>query len=432
MAQKSNETGLELSRRRADLAPADGVAAERMEIATTRAAQEVQAAMVVAKKTPRDVFAAEKRILDACKRPALAQQAIYAYPRGGATVEGPSIRLAEVLVQNWGNIDTGIIELEQREGESTMMAYCWDLETNTRQTKVFSVKHERHTRLGVTKLVDPRDIYEMTANQGARRQRACILGIIPGDIVEAAVDACNKTMQGANTEPMSIRIKKMVLAFEPLSVTKEMIERRLGHRIDTLNETEYVGLRKIYKAIMDNMQTVDAFFGNDVPARGAVDVSEVIGRATETPNERGGTSETAPQPKAKAEEQPPDPNADKGPAPADAKKPDFAKTLDQRRAKYAEFINGFRLQAAFAARFPFELLRARHDELNEVKIWVAEQAQALRTETAQKIDALGLWALYKGAFTVAPEDADANTLLEIRRWLADMEAKAAANVTLAF
>ena len=73
---------------------------EAMAIATTRAAQEVQAAMVIAKKFPRDAIQAEKRILDACKRKLLAENAMYVYPRGGTTIEGPSIRLAEVLAQN--------------------------------------------------------------------------------------------------------------------------------------------------------------------------------------------------------------------------------------------------------------------------------------------------------------------------------------------
>ena len=147
-----------------------------VDVAQTRAAQEVQAAMVVAKKFPRDTIAAERRILDACKRPALARAAAYEYQRGGGTITGPSIRLAEVAAQAYGNLDFGIIELEQRNGESSVMAYAWDLETNTRSTKVFTVKHERRVGRGdenavIKRLSDPRDIYEMVANNGARRLR---------------------------------------------------------------------------------------------------------------------------------------------------------------------------------------------------------------------------------------------------------------------
>src|SRR5690625_2897615 len=84
----------------------------------SREMEEVKGQIFMARQFPRNVFQSEQRILDNCKRPALAQAAVYRYPRGGQSVEGPSIRLAEVLAQNWGNLAFGIKELEQRPGES--------------------------------------------------------------------------------------------------------------------------------------------------------------------------------------------------------------------------------------------------------------------------------------------------------------------------
>lgn len=78
-----------------------------------------------------------------------------------------------------------------------MMAYAWDLETNTRVTKIFGVEHKRDTRNGSYALTDSRDIYEATANFGARRMRACILGVIPGDVVDMAVNECKETQKKA-------------------------------------------------------------------------------------------------------------------------------------------------------------------------------------------------------------------------------------------
>lgn len=233
----------------------------RMAMVTSRQAQEVQAAMVVAKKFPRDVNQAYTRIMTSCKRKQLAENAVYAYPRGATTVSGPSIRLAESLAQNWGNIDFGVIELDQHQGESTVMAYAWDLETNARQTKIFTVKHERHTRSGVTLLKDPRDIYELVANQGARRLRSCILGIIPGDITEAAVDECEKTM--ANTtgsKPLVDRVREMVSAFSEIGVSQAMIEARIGHKLEAMIEAELVNLRKVYKALKDGFSKREDYF----------------------------------------------------------------------------------------------------------------------------------------------------------------------------
>lgn len=228
---------------------------------SSRQAQEVQAAMVIAKKFPRDTNSALDRILQACKRRGLAEQACYAYPKGGTSVTGPSIRLAEAMAQNWGNVDFGILELEQRDGESTVMAYAWDLETNTRQTKVFNVPHARWTKQdGLVPLRDPRDIYEMIANQGARRLRACILGIIPGDITDAAVEQCENTMKAGNKGTVVDRTRKMVQLFSELGVTSEMIETRLGHILDATTETELVNLRKIYQSLKDGMSKREDWF----------------------------------------------------------------------------------------------------------------------------------------------------------------------------
>jgi hypothetical protein len=216
--------------------------------------------------------------MQSCKRRTLAEQALYAYPKGGQTVTGPSIRLAEMLAQNWGNVDFGIIELEQRDGESTVMSYAWDLETNTRQTKIFTVKHERHTRKGSYALTDPREIYELTANQGARRLRACILGVIPGDVVDAAVTECEKTMAGNNAEPLVDRIRKMVTAFAELGVTQDMIERRLAHKIDATAEPELVSLKKIYRSLKDGMAGVADFFEAGKPEH--TDLDERLDQAS--------------------------------------------------------------------------------------------------------------------------------------------------------
>lgn len=231
------------------------------EMATTRQAQEVQAAMVIAKKFPRNEMDSINRVLTACKRPRLAQQAMYEYPRGGQKVTGASIRLAEAIAQNWGNIDFGIVELEQRNGESIVEAYAWDLETNTRQTKVFTVPHVRGTKKGNIALTDPRDIYEMVANQGARRLRACILGVIPGDVVDDALEECEKTIKGQNSKPLKDRIREGVQLFEEkFSVTKEMLEKFIGCKAEAFSENDMLRLNKVFVSLKDGMASREDYF----------------------------------------------------------------------------------------------------------------------------------------------------------------------------
>lgn len=223
--------------------------------------QEVQASLIIAKRFPRDESEAYANIMTACKRKTLAENAMYVYPRGETTVTGPSIRLAETIAQNWGNIDFGIRELSQKEGFSELEAYAWDKQTNTRSTKIFQVQHVRYSKKrGNTDLTDPRDIYEMTASQGARRLRSCILQIIPGDIVEAAVKQCELTLTGTTDEPIEDRIRKMVVKFKDVGVTKEMLEQRLGHKLEVTTVHELVKLGAIYKSLNDNMAERSDFF----------------------------------------------------------------------------------------------------------------------------------------------------------------------------
>lgn len=252
-------------------------------IATTREAQKVQAAMAVAKRFPRDQVAASRRIVESCKRPGLAAKGMYAFPRGGKPVTGPSIRLAEEMARQWGNLDMGVHELERTDGESVMEAYCWDLETNARVTKQFTVKHVRDTKEGGKALKDERDIYEIGANMGARRLRACILSIIPADVTEEAVAQVKITQAGGSDRPIIDRIKAMVDAFAELGVAQALIEKKMGMRVDQILEPQLVDLRAIYTTIKDGQGRIEDWFEVARSEKGpAVDLNAKLDAAAKT------------------------------------------------------------------------------------------------------------------------------------------------------
>jgi hypothetical protein len=218
----------------------------------------VQAAMIIARSNPRDPIAAMDRILNDCTRPGLAEASVYQFSRGGTDITGPSIRLAEAIAQRWGNIKTSVRELEQHKDHSTVQTVAWDLETGYQCDKVFQVQHIRHTKRGASRLEDPRDIYENVANQAARRLRACILAVIPGDVVEAAVAQCEVTMKAkADTSPEAM---KLVDAYAGYGVTKEQIEKRIQRRIDAIQPAQVVTLRKIYASLRDGMSVAADWF----------------------------------------------------------------------------------------------------------------------------------------------------------------------------
>lgn len=222
----------------------------------------------MAKQFPRNKIEACDRIKNDCTRPTLAKGALYSYARGGTEITGPSIRLAESIAQNWGNIDFGIKELEQKNGVSKVMAFAWDLETNSRQTKIFEVPHIRTKNeyingkktLVKVPLEDPRDIYELVANNGSRRLRACVLGIIPGDVVEMAVKQCNQTLNADPENSNPEKIKKLVEAFEKLGVDKIAIEKKIQCRIDAIKPAQVVNLRTVYSSIKDGFGNPSDYF----------------------------------------------------------------------------------------------------------------------------------------------------------------------------
>lgn len=236
------------------------VNAGAVSIESSRAVAEAQGKLLIAKRFPRDQFAAYQNAMNACKRPSLAEKAIYSYPKGGQTVSGPSIRLAEELARCWGNIDFGIKELSQKEGESEMQAYCWDTETNTISSQTFVVPHVIDTRNGKKKLTTTRDIYENNANMAGRRLRSRILAVLPPDLVEDAVRECKKTLAGKNDQPIEDRVKKMVMAFQKFGVKPETIEKRLGRPINTMTAEDLSEFIGIFNSLKDGNSGIQDWF----------------------------------------------------------------------------------------------------------------------------------------------------------------------------
>ncbi|RDF41389.1 hypothetical protein DWA05_19715, partial [Acinetobacter baumannii] len=91
-------------------------------------------------------------------------------------------------------------------------------------------------------------------NNGARRLRACILGVIPGDVIDDAVNQCEKTIHAsADTSPEAVQ--KLVVAFEQFNVTKKDIEDYIQRRLYAITAANLVALRKIFTSLRDGMSS---------------------------------------------------------------------------------------------------------------------------------------------------------------------------------
>ncbi len=230
-----------------------GAPREELSLADVTAARkdrELEAAMAAARRFPRDRRLSCERILADCSRRSLAESGLYSLSRGGREITGASIRLAECLAQAWGNLDYGCIELEQRGGTLRLMAYAWDLETNTRQSRVFTVQQRR----------EGGEPAETAAAQAARRVRACILGLLPGDVTEMALRRCELTLGAALGEtPLKARVRELLEGFAACGVAEEQLEALLGRETEDFDGEDALRLIRLLGSLRDGVIGADFF-----------------------------------------------------------------------------------------------------------------------------------------------------------------------------
>jgi hypothetical protein len=371
------ENGLQTIRNDIQVAPAAMQASTSLaQIEQSRAVAEVQAAMVLARANRRDEQHSEYRIMQSCKRKSLAECASYSFRRGGDIVTGPSIRLAEEIARHWGNMQYGFREIGRSEESSEVEAFAHDLETNVRVTRQFQVRHWRDTKSGGKKITEERDKYELIANQAQRRVRACLLELVPGDIVEAAEEACKATLM-SGIKDIPAKVKEIVAAFAPIGVTGEMIEGYLQRKLTSIVPADIVNLQRIYRSIRDGVAAVDEFFKAEDVAK----LNERFGgngskSAEKKPPAKPPEQQTSPeQPPHQEEEQKPEQPAN-DPA-TDMKTKSFIKELmaktssleiDQWRMKHSNRVaNTFGGTDSPGYLYIMDLANLRFSELEEVE-----------------------------------------------------------------
>jgi hypothetical protein len=276
---------------------------------------DLQVMFTLARQFPRNPVKAMDAILLAFTSPRLAESAEYQFARGGTDIRGPSIKAMEAIATAWGNIDCRwrVISrgIDSRGvGYSECEAYATDTQTGARKAIGFPVSHWRDTRQGGYELKDERDIYELCANMAQRRLRKCMEGIIPNDVIDAAMDQADVTLKAkADTSPEAM--EKMVAAFAEFGVTKEQIEKRIQRRLSAITPAQVVSLKRIYASLRDEMSSADEWFD-------PIDAGEGSGE----PVAAEGSGTAAVKSRMKASKKPPKgAPKDDAPPPADAAAP---------------------------------------------------------------------------------------------------------------
>ena len=248
----------------------------------SRAIAEVQAQVIVAQQMPRNVDVAVAEVMRSCAQRSLAEKAFWRYPRGGQQLTGESIILAKELARCWGNIQYGLAELRRDDdaGESEMMAFAWDVQTNARPSTTFIVPHVLDTTNGRKRLADVRDIYENNANMGSRRMREMILNVLPPWLIEDAKAACYATLAADDRDggTLAERAATAVARYEKIGVRADQLVRKVGAPQARWSAGDLAQLAVIWRSIERGEATADAEFG---PSPARVSAADVTGQQPE-------------------------------------------------------------------------------------------------------------------------------------------------------
>ncbi len=132
----------------------------------------------------------------------VAESCVYAIPRGGKTLEGPSVRLAEIVASSFGNIRTGARVIANDGKTITAQGICHDLETNncvTVEVKKSILQNEYQNGQRTGKMITmSEDMQVVTGNAAcAIAFRNVVFKVIPAALIETVYETVKLVAKGS-------------------------------------------------------------------------------------------------------------------------------------------------------------------------------------------------------------------------------------------
>jgi len=187
-----------------------------------------------------------------------AAECIYALPRGGKTIRGPSIRFAEIAASQWGNCRVGarVVHVDKIEGYVEAEGVFHDMETNVVQTA--RVRGQIHAKKG--KGIDADMIQLAGARACAIARRNAILAGIPKGVMRKGYLAVEDVIRG-DSKTLVERRGLALKAFMVLGVTPDRVFASLGVQgEDDITLDHLLTLNGARSAIKNGETTVEEAF----------------------------------------------------------------------------------------------------------------------------------------------------------------------------
>ncbi len=218
---------------------------------------EIDQQIATAKKYPRSVTNFIKRATELVSlNESIAQQCIYALPRDGKVIEGPSARMAEVIFNAWGNSRAGARVVSDTGDFITAQGVFQDLEQNTAIT--FEVQRRITDKNG--RRYKP-DMIGVTGNAAASiALRNAILKGIPKAYWEGIYKKARSVVAG-DIKTLANKRADAIQAFVIYGINEAQILAKLGKAgIADINTDDLVLLFGMLTAIQEGDTTPEQAF----------------------------------------------------------------------------------------------------------------------------------------------------------------------------
>lgn len=199
-----------------------------------------------------------------------AAACFYMLRRQGKLIEGPSVRMAEIIASSWGNIRVQARIIGNDGKMITAQGVCHDLESN------YAVSTEVKRRItGKDGRTFSDDMQVVTGNAAcAIAMRNALFKVVPMALVNKVIAKAKKVSLGEATSLEESR-KKMIDYFGKIGVDQQHLFDYLSvEKVDEINTDMVVELRGLATAINEGTTTVqETFFPK--PAAGDANKEDV-------------------------------------------------------------------------------------------------------------------------------------------------------------
>lgn len=248
---------------------------------------EIDTAISTAKAYPRSITGfMQKAESMATISEEVASSCSYSIPRAGKSIQGKSVRLAEIACAAYGNIRSGARVISNDGKTITAQGVCHDLETNN--SIVVEVKRKITDKNGKTY---SEDMQVVTGNAAcAIAFRNAVFKVIPSALTD---EIYNKTIEVAKgtSETLPARREKAVKFLKEMGVKEDQICNVLSiKKVDDIDLENLATLRGMVSAIKNGEATVAEFFEKPDASQIAKDAAAKAREAAKAA--MSGTSET--------------------------------------------------------------------------------------------------------------------------------------------